>query len=375
MKSKKQNNPYKSFESTKKHLISVLWKLIPNTLKLPFVILVIILGLLISTQNKWLPIVDGFFNPNVSIIFHGNICNSAGAGIKDVDVKLVSLTNSIIISQAQTNTAGRFDLFFKRKTILQLIKDLESFKLCCIKKGYSSKSIDITISKKEINQALLEPIVMESSIYDELYPRADYCVQTIFKKNTVFFFDLNPLNTNSDAMTQFLNRLSHQLKYYLINHLEAQNLLGDELLDVEWCSGISVNHDDAAVTLGRRINACAVIWGYLAERNAKLETQLSFTLPEDSLTGITDIEYPTNDIFKLFKPEATPDLAYIAFSSYLLGTIHLKKHKNLLAKRCFLYAQQLKALPIQIDKVAALMLQKINEEDPQPFLDLDGGNK
>jgi tetratricopeptide (TPR) repeat protein len=293
----------------------------------------------------------------------GKVINSTQQAISNADVYLVSSLgeNSLLVHE-KSNSEGKFRISFSWDNINGANNIGATWKIVVKKDGYATKPRNILIAMNRVDPEFLT-FVLLSNKYDEMLPDLDKCADINPEIKTLYLFDLIASNISSGTFKGFLNILCHKLKYGVTNYLESYKLLGNEKIDIRRCDGLPVEIQDVAVSFGCRLNAPGVIWGYIEESGAELKTIITFTsLFDTSITGLSPISY-SRDIFKLLQPNLTVDKAYLAFSCFIIGNLHLNKGDIILARRCFNQAKELNALPTEFDEKLDQIIARLDQNN------------
>jgi hypothetical protein len=158
---------------------------------------------------------------------------------------------------------------------------------------------------------------------------------------TVYLFDLQAAGVEAARLNEFLNVLAYRLDHGIRNHLISQGLLDPKLWSVQRCGQVSVSLESQAASLGKRLNAAGVLWGYAERRSPQLQSLIHFTSvarPPFSVIGGLDSRDDLRDLADFDRPL---DTMYFAFSSFLLGQEHMSSGRPVMARRCLLHALEL----------------------------------
>lgn len=165
------------------------------------------------------------------------------------------------------------------------------------------------------------------------------CTEATKNSVTVFLFDLKSPDISQELLNKFLDRLTFKLNSGIRQDLNQRGLLGNRGFNVKWCSGTQVGSAEEAISTGKKLLSPGVMWGFIDQGAGQLKSALNLTsLIDKPLTGLSNIVYGK-------EPRLLVTDTYLAFSAYIVGKDHLRRGDAALARKCFLYAKDLKGLP------------------------------
>ncbi|MEN8224615.1 MAG: hypothetical protein ABFS05_04570 [Bacteroidota bacterium] len=309
-------------------------------------LLVIAFLILLNTLQCTAQVIDGY------------VTTLTAAPIPEVNVILsTSLGSQGPEIIAETNDEGYFNIQIPQAVIDEANQAGATWKLIADKYGYKKAKRNIFITRD-----LIEPdnisFMLESDPYSPNYAMVDNCINTDDEVVTIYLFDLQSENREFDIST-LLNTLIFKVKREVVNHIEAYNLSGDLKLEITRCSGFEVHDERYAVHYGERLQAEGIIWGF-SQILDSINTVISLTyIDTTTLTGLTSISY-SNNIQEVVEVSQPISNEYLAFSSYILGKVHLQKGNDAYAKRCFQDAKAMNALPEEYSRSLADLLDEMN---------------
>jgi len=161
------------------------------------------------------------------------------------------------------------------------------------------------------------------------------------ESQVVYLLDLQAQGMDSARLNGFLNVLAYKLDNGIRNHLLSRELMGSKSLRVQRCNKVQVDIERDAIRIGTELHAPAVLWGFAEQKTDHLQSVMSLTAllgrPFSVISGLTYAD----DISELARPERPVEDIYLAFSAFLLGREYLRRGEPILARRCFLHAQEL----------------------------------
>ena len=187
---------------------------------------------------------------------------------------------------------------------------------------------------------------------------AQQCAEAVKGSITIFMFDLKSTDIEIDRLRRMQDGLAYRLNIAIRDDLSERGLLGGNKFSVRWCSGQDINAADAAVNAGKRLHSAGVFWGFIDQSSGALKTSLKLaSLVEEPITDLRNI---------IYKPEAKEsiDVSYLAFAAYIVGKTHLQRGNFPLAKKCFKYARDLRALPDLLQRDCSMALVAIDQDNP-----------
>jgi len=99
------NDSQDTFESAKKEVLNKLWNFVPKRLRIPFVIVVLILGAVVATKSYWMPVAESiYYKKPAPFIFSGYIYADAATALK-TEVQLLD-NKGEKISQMTSDSTG-----------------------------------------------------------------------------------------------------------------------------------------------------------------------------------------------------------------------------------------------------------------------------
>ena len=195
------------------------------------------------------------------------------------------------------------------------------------------------------------------------FPTLDFFADKEMGPKTLYLFDLRTDDIRAETLNHLLRVLTYGLDHGIRNHLASYQLLGKNMLQVKRCPEVPVKYDEDAITYGRRLTSPGVMWGYIQGKTNQFITFITFTtLMEQPVSGEHPISYDGN-ADGLLEPKFAVNEAYFAFSSFILGHIHLRAGNTDLARLCFLHAQQLKALPGELESELTKTLNALEQSN------------
>jgi hypothetical protein len=316
--------------------------------------LVIIGIFLLTTREAW----------SQSGVVSGKVVSPVGQGIGGANVKLISSLGESAVHVIRTSESdGRFRIPLDWMHVNDANSQGATWEVHAEKDGYISKGVNVVL-----NSGIVRPdevkIVLIPSKYENVMDKVDYCADTKIGPKTLYLFDLQS-STDSPKLAMFHNILVDKLRNGIRAHLESHRLLESIVLDVKWCHSVPVDMPDDAIVFGQRLKSPGVIWGYVEEQTNQFKSIITFTALIEGINPITvynEITY-SGDIFGLMKPEKTVDSAYLAFAAFILGNLHLFEGRSSLARRCFLHAQELNALPNELSNTLEEMLNSLEQSN------------
>ena len=159
----------------------------------------------------------------------------------------------------------------------------------------------------------------------------------------ILLMDMKSPDIPPDRLHRFLDILTFKLNSGIRNDLNGRNLLGGRKFTVRWCSGTQVSDQNTAAQVGSDKGAAGVMWGFIDQSSGQIKSATNMTNVRDDPNFPTDL---TNIVFG--QEKELVNNAYLAFASYIIGWYHFEKGDVALARRCFNYAKELKALPSQL---------------------------
>jgi hypothetical protein len=213
----------------------------------------------------------------------------------------------------------------------------------------------------------------------QLMRKVDLCAAPPLEgARTIYLFDFASDMAAPQKLNEFQRLLIFKLQTGIRPELEGARLLANSTLEIKPCREAPVRDQSDALSVGMRLGCAGIISGYIEEENHELKSYVHFTAIGASLkkidTSIEDIALvsvgPNFD--SLSQVNARVHKAYLAFSSFILGTLYLKDSQLDLARRCFQYT-------IDIDsgsgmaKKADRILQSLQPANPANTLAPIGG--
>ncbi|MBI5645457.1 MAG: hypothetical protein HY962_00880 [Ignavibacteriae bacterium] len=184
------------------------------------------------------------------------------------------------------------------------------------------------------------------------------CAEAVKGSITIFMFDLKSTDIENDRLRKMQDVLAFRLNNAIRDDLTARGLLGGSKFAVRWCSGQDVNAADAAVNAGKRLHSAGVFWGFIDQSAGALKTSLKLaSLVEEPISDLRNI---------IYRPDAkeSVDDSYLAFAAYIVGKTHLQRGNLPLARKCFKYAKDLRALPDLLQRDCQLALSALDQDNP-----------
>ncbi len=280
--------------------------------------------------------------------------------VSDATVTLLSsLDDNDLIKKSESEPDGSFDISFSWDKIEKANQKGATWELKVEREQYVPRKIKLRLDNNTIKPNNVT-ISLVSSTFDKYYPLVDACADADTNTDILYLFDLSrPDELTSGELIFFLNELSHRLNRGIQTHMESYQLLGGKKLKIKWCNNISVDNQDAAVAFGERLSAPGVIWRFMKQADAGFQSNICFTsLLDDDISGYSRISY-SNDVSNLLEPDLPLDDAYLAFASYMLGKLYLKRGKEIMARRCFYHSKELNALPDALKENLDKLLQTL----------------
>lgn len=294
----------------------------------------------------------------------GNVVSPVGQGIGGANVKLISSLGESAFHVIRTSESnGAFHLPFDWKKVNEANRRGSSWEIYAEKDGYISNTANVTLNLGTITPEKVN-IVLTPSKYENILDEVDYCADAKMGPQTLYLFDLQS-STDPPKLAMFHNILVDKLRNGIRAHLESHRLLKSIVLDVKWCDSVPVKTSNDAVVFGLRLRSPGVIWGYVEEQTGQFKSIIMFTALTEELKPITVLKKITykGDIFSLAEPEKTVDKAFLAFSAFVLGNLHLDDNRANLARRCFLHALGLDVLPNDLNSKIEEILNSLEQSN------------
>ena len=176
-----------------------------------------------------------------------------------------------------------------------------------------------------------------------------------------------------EKLNQFQELLGFKLRKDITADLESARLLAGRTLEIKLCTEARVRKEAQILLVSKRLGCPGVISGYIEEENNELKSTVRFTAIDPPLTDFApDIIGP--DITSLIQPDQKVNKAYLAFSSFILGTLYLKDHQHNLARQCFQHTKDIHPNPDSgMARKAGELLQSLQQENPAKSLVPIGG--
>lgn len=172
---------------------------------------------------------------------------------------------------------------------------------------------------------------------------------------TIFLFDYNSPDITPSELIKFLDVLTFKLNNGIREELKSRGLLGKTKFFVRWCSGYPVSEPDAAVRNGKKMNSSGVMWGYIDQSSGQLRSSTRLTSISDKpITDLSNITYGKSSGDRV-------DESYVAFAAYIVGKIHAQRRDFVLARKCLLFARELKRLPELLAKDLSETLAMVDQ--------------
>jgi hypothetical protein len=287
----------------------------------------------------------------------GKVITSDDVGIPGATIKLLSslerdpYDNPYATTLSKPN--GLFELQFPWEEIKQEDQKGANWSLFAEKEGYISSSRDLFLSSSGEFRPEKPDIEMKSAPYQEYYPKLHYYRKGEEDIEILSLFDLNFLGSDRSEADLFhdslVRHLNSGIPASLAGSSEGSDILGGIDLQVKWCPvGVPVKTPDMAIDFGEQIGSPGVMWGFASDREIDGEMTILLSMNFHSLNGKTvwsscGIPYKEDDHGSI-RFDEHPHEAYLAFSSFVLGRMHLHAGELDLARRCFRHASELDVL-------------------------------
>jgi hypothetical protein len=175
---------------------------------------------------------------------------------------------------------------------------------------------------------------------------------------TLYMFDFKSQDIPQDRLHKILDILTFKLNNAIREDLNSRGLLGGTPFAIRWCSGKDVSAHDAAVSSGKLLNSSGVFWGFIDQSAGQMKSVLKLTaLVDNPITDLRNIVYRNES-------REVVDASYLAFASYIVGKTHLLRGNVQLARKCFKYARELRALPDLLQRDCGVALAQLDQENP-----------
>ena len=186
---------------------------------------------------------------------------------------------------------------------------------------------------------------------------AAQCPEAVKGSITIFMFDMKSTDIENDRLRKMQTLLTFNLNIAIRADLKTRGLLGGKKFEVRMCPGQNVDGTDAAVNAGKRLHSAGVFWGFIDESSGATKQTLKLaSLVEEPITDLRNI---------IYKPATgNVDDSYLAFAAYIVGKTHLQLGNMPLAKKCFKYAKDYRALPDQLQRDCSAVLSALEQDNP-----------
>ena len=175
---------------------------------------------------------------------------------------------------------------------------------------------------------------------------------------TLYMFDFKSQDIPQDRLHKILDILTFKLNNAIREDLNSRGLLGGTPFSIRWCSGKDVSAHEAAVSSGKMLNSSGVFWGFIDQSAGQMKSVLKLTsLVDNPITDLRNIVYRNES-------REVVDASYLAFASYIVGKTHLLRGNVQLARKCFKYARELRALPDLLQRDCGVALAQLDQENP-----------
>jgi hypothetical protein len=199
-----------------------------------------------------------------------------------------------------------------------------------------------------------------------LISKVDSCAAPSADARTIYIFDFASDMAAPEKLHQFQEELGFKLKKGIRADLESAGLLANRTLEIKLCHEALVRDEPDILFVGKHLGCPGVISGYVEEQNNELKSVVRFTAIDPPLTDYAP-DTVGRDVESLIQPDQTVNNAYLAFSSFILGTLYLKDHQFNLARQCFQHTKDIRPESEMAHK-ADEILQSLEQENPAKSL-------
>jgi hypothetical protein len=208
--------------------------------------------------------------------------------------------------------------------------------------------------------------------YSQLLRELNSCGARPSDARTIYIFGFASDMAAPQKLITFQDVLGHKLRNGIRAHLESAGLLANDALEIKSCKA-TVRDEPDSLFVSKRLGCPGVISGYIGEENNELRAVVRFTTP---VTDPPLLDYAQDavggDVFSLTQPNQTVNDAYLAFSSFILGTLYQKDRRFNLARQCFQHTKDLQPNSVMAHK-ADEILQSLQQMNPAKNLAPIGG--
>jgi hypothetical protein len=303
---------------------------------------------------------------------NGKVVSPAEQGIEGVSVKLISSVDDRIGRKTEpqlSDAAGNFHLPFDWKEVERATQKGATWQVWADKPDYAPARANLLLSPGKSPREL-KIKMMPKQERGQLMSKVDSCATPLADARTVYVFDFA-----SDMAPQKLNTFQELLGFKLKNgiraDLESARLLASRTLEIKLCREASVRDEPDILFVGKRLGCPGVISGYIEEQNNELKSVVRFTAIDPPLTDYAP-DTVGRDVASLIQPNQRVNNAYLAFSSFILGTLYLKDRQFNLARQCFQHTKDIHPGSGMAHK-ADEILQSLQQTNPAKSLVPIGG--
>jgi hypothetical protein len=144
-----------------------------------------------------------------------------------------------------------------------------------------------------------------------------------------------------EKLNTFQELLGFKLRTGIRADLESAKLLTNRRFDIRICHKAPVRDEDDALFAGKRLGCPGIISGYIEQENDQLKSMVRFTaLVDPPLTDFAPVNF-SSSLETLLGPDQKVNEAYLAFSSFILGSLYLKDGQTSMAMQCFQHTRDL----------------------------------
>ncbi len=331
-------------------------------------------------NNKLLTIFalgTGFFVTSVArsdtAQISGKVVSPAGHGIEGVSVKLISTVDDRIGRKAEprlTDAEGNFHLPFDWAEVEKATQQGAIWQVWTEKRDYTSAPANVLLSDRKEPKGLKIQMTPKED-WGPLTSKVDICANPAADARTLYVFDFASDLAAPEKLNAFQEQLGFKLRSGIIADLESARLLANDAIEIKTCRHAAVRDETDAFFVGKRLGCPGVISGYIEEKNNQLMSVVKFTTMDPPLTHSEPVTFSA-DIRSLLKPNQRVNDAYLAFSSFVLGTLYLKHGQIDLARQCFQHTKDIHSRSTMAEK-AEEVLKSLQQTNPAKSLAPIGG--
>jgi len=273
----------------------------------------------------------------------GEVKTRSGQPIEAVSVTLVSSADERISRKpgsTPTDHDGSFHIPFDRSEVEAAVQQGATWQIHFQKAGYQPLDVNVLLSSRNVPgpvKAVMLPMIDR----DQLTSKVDACANPTADSTSLYVFDFMSDLVERGKLSTFQQVLGFKLRTGIRVDLESAKLLTNRHFDIRLCREALVRDEDDALFAGKRLGCPGVISGYIEQENNQLKSMVRFTaLVDPPLTDFAPVNF-SSSLETLYGPDQKVNKAYLAFSSFVLGTLYLKDGQTSMAMQCFQHTRDL----------------------------------